>query len=333
MGLFKSLKPMKKVFKVLFMIVCGILLVVTGLLTYVKTALPNVGEAPVLTVKTSPEIIERGRYIANSVAVCMDCHSKRDWSKYAGPMVMGTEGQGGELFSRDFGFPGNFYSKNITPENLSSWTDGELYRVITMGVTKDGEALFPVMPYHNYGQLADSDIHAIIAYLRTLKSIKHEVPQREIDFPMNFIVNTIPHPNTPAPSVPRKATLDYGKYILTAAACGECHTKQDKGKAIPGMEFAGGFEFKLPGDIIIRSSNITPDKNTGIGSWNKGQFIQRFKMYADSSYTTPSIAQGEFNTIMPWMMYSTMTEEDLGALYDYIMTLKPIENRVERMSK
>jgi mono/diheme cytochrome c family protein len=323
---------MKKVFKILLIIVSTVIIVLAGVLTYVKTALPNVGEAPALTVKTSPQIIERGRYIANAVAVCMDCHSKRDWSAYAGPLVSGTEGQGGELFSRDFGFPGNFYSKNITPASLSSWTDGELYRVITMGVDKNGNALFPVMPYHNYGQLADSDVHAVIAYLRTLKPITNEVPQREIDFPMNFIINTIPHKNTPAAAIPQKGTLDYGKYILTTAACGECHTKQEKGKAIPGMEFAGGFEFKMPGNMIVRSSNITPDKNTGIGNWTKDQFVMRFKMYSDTTFKMPPVKPGEFNTVMPWMMYAQMTEEDLEALYDYIMTIKPIENRVERMT-
>lgn len=322
---------MKKALRIILIIVSVVILVVASALTYVKTAMPNVGNAPQLNVKTSAEIVERGRYIANAVAVCMDCHSKRDWTLFAGPLVPGTEGQGGEPFTKDFGFPGNFYSKNITPASLASWSDGELYRVITTGVDKDGNALFPVMPYHNYGQLADSDIHAVIAYLRTLKPIKNEVPPRDIDFPMNFIINTIPKKNTPAPTVPAKGTLDYGRYMVTMAACGDCHTKQEKGQAVPGMEYAGGFEFKMPGNMTIYSSNITPDKKTGLGSWTKAQFVNRFKIYADSSYKNTVVKAGSFNTVMPWLMYSKMTQEDLASIYDYLMTLKPVENKVVKM--
>jgi mono/diheme cytochrome c family protein len=262
----------------------------------------------------------------------MDCHSQRDWSLFAGPMVEGTEGQGGELFSREFGFPGNFYSKNITPYALNNWSDGELYRAITMGVSKDGSALFPVMPYHNYGQMADVDVHAIIAYLRTLKPITSTIPVREIDPPMNFIINTMPHKNTPAAAIPAQGTLEYGQYILTMASCGDCHTQQVKGAPVEGMEYAGGFEFKMPG-YVVRSVNITPDAETGIGNWSKQQFVQRFKMYEDSSYKPHAIKQGEFNTVMPWNMYATMTEEDLGAMYDYLKTLKPVSNKVERYTK
>ena len=53
---------------------------------------------------------------------------------------------GGDVFDQKFGFPGKYYAKNITPEGISRYTDGELFRVITTGVTKEGKALFPVMP-------------------------------------------------------------------------------------------------------------------------------------------------------------------------------------------
>ena len=49
-------------------------------------------------MEVTKERIERGKYLANKVMVCVDCHSKRDWSKYSGPIVPGTEGMGGEVF-------------------------------------------------------------------------------------------------------------------------------------------------------------------------------------------------------------------------------------------
>ena len=79
---------------------------------------------------------------------------------------------------------------------------------------------------------------------------------------------------------------------------------------------------------MARSANITPDVKTGIGSWTEANFIARFKAYADSAYTVPDVQPGEFNTIMPWMMYKNITEEDLAALYAYLRTVPAIENEV-----
>src|SRR5665213_1849553 len=68
----------------------------------------------------------------------------------------------------------------------------EIFMTITTGVDKYGKALFPVMPYHYYGKMDKEDIYDIIAYIRSLPPIENKTPDRSIDFPMNFIVNTIP---------------------------------------------------------------------------------------------------------------------------------------------
>jgi len=322
---------MKKTFRIILYVFGAIILLVAGLLTYIKTALPNVGPAPVIRIKSTPEMIERGQYLANSVNVCMDCHSTRDWSHFAGPADPTTWGKGGEAFTQIFGFPGAYYAKNITRAGIGNWTDGEVYRAITSGVSKDGSALFPVMPHPNYGKMATEDIYAIIAYLRTLKPIENKVPASSSDFPMNFIINTIPKPAAPQ-GIPNKADkVEYGKYLLNAAACSECHTKQEKGQKIAGMEFAGGFEFPI-NTGVVRSSNITADKETGIGDWSEEAFVNRFKMYADSSYTPHKIEGNAFNTIMPWMMYAKMTREDLAAIYAYLQTTTPVSNTVEKFT-
>lgn len=324
---------MKKFWKVTKIALLVIVLSITALLCYVKFALPNVGPAEDIKVEATPERIERGRYLANSVTVCMDCHSTRDWNKFSGPLVPGTLGKGGEEFNQKFGFPGQFFAKNITPAGIGNWTDGEVLRAVTCGVTKDGNAIFPVMPHAAYGRMDKEDVLSIIAYLRTLPAIAHEVPASVPDFPMNFIINTIPKKaefsKRPEPS----DQLAYGAYLFNAAACGDCHTKQDKGQPIAGMELAGGFEFPLFTGGIVRSANITPDPETGIGTWTEQQFVDRFKVFADSSYVPPTIGKGEFNTVMPWMMYAQMTNEDLKAIYAYLKTVKPIKNQVQRFSK
>jgi cytochrome c2 len=311
-------------------ILITILLLILSLATYLKLALPDVGPPENVKVELTPNRIARGRYLANSVSVCMDCHSKRDWTKFSGPLVEGTLGQGGEIFDRKFGFPGLFYSSNLTPEGIGSWTDGELLRAIGSGVNKNGKALFPIMPHANYGKMEKEDLFSIIAYLRTLTPIKNSVPQSEVDFPMNFIINTIPKKAEYSPIQNDENPLAYGAYLFTAAACADCHTKQDKGKPIAGMELAGGFEFPLPTGGVVLSANITSDKETGIGKWTEEAFVKRFKSYADSGYVTGTITKGTFNTVMPWMMYSKMSENDLKAIFQYLQKVKPISNSVEK---
>jgi mono/diheme cytochrome c family protein len=318
---------MRNVFKIISYAVIVVVLLLIIVLTYIKTMLPSVGDSPDLKVEMSMENIERGSYLAHHVMVCMDCHSTRDWSLFAGPPIAGTEGKGGEVFDQTLGFPGKYVSNNITPYHLGNWTDGEIFRAITTGVSKDGRALFPVMPYHNFGQMDQSDIEAIIAYIRTLRPIENETEKSSSDFPINFIINTMPK-KASFKTIPSKTdVIQYGKYMVTASGCADCHTNQVKGKVV-GEPFAGGFEFKFPDGSVLHSANITPDKLTGIGKWTKEEFINRFKFYADSAYTPEIVKSGSFQTLMPWIMYAGMTTEDLSAMYEYIHSLKPVENEV-----
>ncbi len=303
---------------------------IAGILTYVKVALPDVGEAEDIKIEYTMERIERGRYLANSVAVCMDCHSKRDWTKFSGPLTPGTLGQGGERFDQTMGLPGVFHSKNITPFAISRYTDGELFRVITTGVTKEGRAMFPLMPYPYYGRMDREDIYDIIAYIRSIPSIEKEIESSVADFPVNFIINTMPKRASHQTRPPKSDVLAYGAYLTNAGGCAECHTPVKQGVIIPEVIYGGGRDFQFPDGSVLRSSNISPDMASGIGEWSEDLFVSRFKTYADSAYVTPEVKPGEFNSLMPWTMYAQMETDDLKAIYAYLMTVKPISNKVER---
>ena len=321
-----------KIWKIIAAIVAGLVLAVVGLLIYVKAFLPNVGDAPEIKITATPDMIKRGEYLANHVMVCIDCHSPREWNKFAGPLKEGSEGAGGDVFDQNMGFPGTFTAKNITPANLGTWTDGEIFRAITTGVNKDGEAFFPVMPYKNYGKLDEEDIKAVIAYIRTLPAIQNNIEKSKADFPFNFILNTIPSEANLTKRPSPDHVVEYGEYLTTAAACADCHTNQVKGKIVGGL-FGGGMEFKFVNGKILRSPNLTPHPS-GLGSWTKEAFIKRFKQYADSSFVVPHVdmAKGEFQTVMPWIMYGGMTEEDLGAIYEYLRSITPVDNKVEKFT-
>lgn len=322
---------MKKVGKILLGILAVAVVGIIGLLAYVKLAMPGIPVDTTLKVEVTPARLERGRYLAHHVAVCMDCHSGRDMSKFGFPMAPGTLGKGGMALDEQFGFPGSFTPPNITPAALASWTDGELYRAIAEGVSRDGRPLFPVMNHPAYGKMDKEDLYSLIAYVRSLPAIEGTTETPRANFPMNFILHTIPQPASHSPRPDTADRVAYGKYLFVMASCSECHTQIDKGKPIPGLELAGGRELPLPSGIV-RSANITPDNETGLGRWTEAQFVSRFKAYADTAWKPATIQKGDFNTVMPWLYYSHMTEGDLKAIYAYLRTVPAVKNEVEKFT-
>lgn len=314
-----------KIFKFLGIILAIVIFVVLGAGLFINFTQPNVGEAPKIIVSSDSITVERGKYLANHVAVCIDCHSKRDWSLFSGPVVAGTEGSGGEVFDENAGFPGKIYSSNLTPAVFSSWSDGEIYRAITAGVGKDGHALFPLMAYSRFGKMSIEDIQSIIAYLRTLKPVKNSIPKTELDFPVSLLNKLGPKPAEHQVLPDAADSLKYGGYLVNAAGCVDCHSKQDKGKIVEGTAFGGGMEFVQPAGII-RAPNITKHATSGIGNWTREMFIAKFKAFEGN---TMKVEKGELNTPMPWKMYSGMTVQDLSAIYSYLQSLQPIDNQVE----
>ncbi|MBN8835364.1 MAG: cytochrome C [Niastella sp. SCN 39-18] len=318
---------MKKIVSSILIVVVVLILAVAG---YVKFFLPKVDAAPDLKVIATPQRIAHGEYLANHVTVCIDCHSTRNWNKFSGPILKNTLGKGGEYFGKEVGMPGKIYSKNITPYHLKDWTDGEIFRTITTGVNKKGEALFPIMPYPYYGKMDKEDILDIIAYIRSLAPLTSEQPSHELDFPMNFIINTIPKNAQLVTKPPKTDRVKYGGYLVNAAGCAECHTPVKKGQIIPELIFSGGREFQFPYGVTL-SANITSDKETGIGNWSEADFIERFKAYEDANHLN-DVKPSDSNTPMPWYMYAGMDSSDLSAIYHYLQTTKPIGHKVNHFT-
>jgi hypothetical protein len=204
-------------------------------------------------------------------------------------------------------------------------------RTLAGGIGKDGSALFPLMPYLNYRELSREDLYSIIAYIRSLPPIENPIPQRSLHFPLSLIVRSIPSPFTIADAPDTGTTVKRGRYLATAAGCRECHSRQVKGRLVEGMEFAGGQEFMFP-DGTVRSANITPDEQTGIGSWTKELFLAKFNAYVhpDSALMDPKSVG--YNSPMPWTMFAGMTDRDLEAIYAYLSSVPAVKNEVERFT-
>jgi hypothetical protein len=325
---------MRLVFKVLGVLaVCVAVLAACGY-SYLLLAYPKVGAASAVLAEATPERIARGKYLADHVAGCSDCHSQRDWTRYAGPLQPDTYGAGGEIWDESVGFPGRLVARNITPAALGSWTDGEILRAFTEGLSRDGTPLFPLMPYPTYGQyMSRDDALAIVAYLRTIPPRTRQIADRTLHFPLPLLVRTMPATaNSQAARPDPSDRVGYGGYLTNIAGCAECHTPVDGRRApIAGKRLAGGQEFPLPNGLVARSANLTPHA-TGIGGWTEEQFVAKFTAYASGAPHVP-VTPGDFNTPMPWQSYAGMTTADLGAIFAYLQTVTPVAQTVEKIGR
>jgi mono/diheme cytochrome c family protein len=147
------------------------------------------------------------------------------------------------------------------------------------------------------------------------------VPETEVILPVRLAMRFVAQDPQPQPRRAPGDTVALGRYLTTVGSCFECHTERnDKGEPV-GAPFAGGNVFGVPGGGVARSANITPDEETGIGGWSREDFIARFKARTPEALDGVQPGPGEMDTEMPWSSYAGMTEEDLGAIYDYLRTV------------
>jgi mono/diheme cytochrome c family protein len=311
---------LRKILKVLGYFLLFLVVVILGALAVFFIRYPRVEAPPQIHIVSSPEKIAQGEYLAKHVTGCVVCHGTRSPRVYSHSVVPGTEGRGGLFLN----VPGvTIYTPNITPHALSSWSDGEIARAIISGVNKQGNALFPIMPYPYFALLTEDDLTAVIAYIRSLTPIDYDPPRTRLGFPLNLIVRTMPKPA----EIRRDPVTNRGFYLTRISSCIECHTPKDSNhKPLPGMDFAGGEQFENG----VQSANITPDPETGIGKWSKSNFISQFKRFDSAAARNILLAEGTQNTPMPWTAFAGMKEEDLSAIYDYLRTIPPVRHAVQR---
>jgi cytochrome c5 len=107
-----------------------------------------------------------------------------------------------------------------------------------------------------------------------------------------------------------------GEYLAKMGDCLGCHTEPTQG----AKAFAGGYQFPTPFGVIV-SSNITPDKATGIGAWTQAEFIKAVKegVRPNGDYLFP---------VMPYNYYHAVPDEDMAAIYAYMMSVPAVNYQV-----
>ncbi|MBV8070816.1 MAG: cytochrome c [Acidobacteriaceae bacterium] len=109
--------------------------------------------------------------------------------------------------------------------------------------------------------------------------------------------------------------IERGRYVSILGDCSACHTKPG------GRPFAGGIALRTPFGTIL-ASNITPDKETGIGTWTEAEFISAVRDGRGHNGT-------RLYPAMPYTAYTKMSDDDVVALRAYMRTVVPVRNRVD----
>lgn len=253
--------------------------------------------APEITRSTDPAVIERGKHLAAAVAPCTAslCH--------------GGDLAGGKTFK--MGPLATVSGPNISQGGLgAAYTDGELARMLRHGIKKDGRSL-RFMPVQDFAWLPDSDIVAIVSYLRTLPPVdKPNGPmevhllgkvldvrgQVELD-----VARRIDH-DKPDLAPPPAPTAEYGKYLTRL--CRGCHGQGLSGGPLPGA----------PKSMAV-PLNLTPHE-TGLANWTYEDF--------DKVLVTGIRKNGQsLEKVMPVEAFGKMDEAEKKAMWAYLRTLRP----------
>ena len=242
------------------------------------------------------EQLARGEYVAQ-IAGCTTCHGRN--------LAGGTEQRIGDGVAR---------MPNITPDRASgigTWTDAQIISAIRAGVRPGGQPLVPLMPYPYYNRMTDADAAALVAYLRAQPAI-HNVVARSTDLPMKPIAMTQPRGN-----VDRVEDLHaHGEYIASLMHCGACHTPTTGPFA--AQAFAGGTRF---GDVI--AANITPDRDSGIGSWTDTDMIRAVREMKDAQGQPIRAPMASYRDA-----WSHLTDGDAQALVFFLRSVPPVHHDI-----
>jgi mono/diheme cytochrome c family protein len=174
------------------------------------------------------------------------------------------------------------------------------------------------MPFGTYNNMSDDDVKAIVAYLRTVKPVHNEVQPPKYKIPLQPMP---PAKGTAAP--PKTDKVAYGNYLVNAIAhCHECHTPFEGPQPDFANQYGAGGLVIIVNGVGLRTRNITPDKETGIGSWSDAEIKRAI---------TQGIAKDgrKLIPLMPYPYFKNMTAEDLDAIVAYLHTIKPVKKKIE----
>ncbi|WP_380178560.1 c-type cytochrome [Kalamiella sp. sgz302252] len=272
------------------------------------TSADDVADNKILTSQppgaADAEAVARGKYIAIA-GDCVACHTAPE-SKNAFA--------GGYSISTPFG---GIFASNITPDKetgIGNWTERDFYRAVRHGKGKEGENLYPAMPYNAYVKVSDKDMHDLWMYMRSVKPVHYAVPETNLGFPYNIRLammgwNLLFYKNSGfTPDMSRSAEWNRGAYLVEGLEhCGACHT--------PKNMLGGDRDAWLQGSNLSEwhAPDITANSYTGIGGWSEQQIVDYLKLGSNHvAVASGPMAEAVTNSTQH------LTADDLHAIAAYL---------------
>jgi mono/diheme cytochrome c family protein len=226
------------------------------------------------------------------------------------------------------------YSTNITPDRktgIGDWTDEQIITATRLGRRPNGERLIPVHPYTVFNGMAEGDLKALVAFLRSVPAVNRANQPKKITVPLfesvflpTWLAAFAPR-ETPPPAAPTSGVAR-GEYLVRAVGhCGECHTPRTATMATDNSRFLAGNP-KGPEDSAV--PNITPDKATGL-TWSEAEIAEYL---ATGNKPDGDVASGLMGEVIEGTAagYKDLTKDDRLAIARYLKTIPGVRNKVEK---
>jgi mono/diheme cytochrome c family protein len=252
--------------------------------------------------------VAKGRYLS-ILSDCASCHTVPQKNQ---PFA------GGRPIETPFG---KIVAPNITPDmetGIGSWTDDQFDRAVRKGIGRNGERLYPAMPFNAYTKMSREDVLAIRAYLNTVTAVYNSVVANTLPFPFNIrtlmrVWDGLYFKEGEYVADPHKsAEWNRGALLVDGPAhCGACHTPKT---------FLGGDKTAqyLQGSPLQGWSapNITNDARTGLGGWS----VDDVAAYLKTGHNRITAATGPMAEAVD-LSTSRMTDDDVNAIATYLKSL------------
>ena len=264
-------------------------------------------------------LIKQGEYLARA-GDCVACHTAKDGKPFAGGLPMETP-------------IGLIYSTNITPDKsgIGAYSFDDFDKAVRHGIAKNGDTLYPAMPYPSYARVTETDMQALYAYfMKGVKPVEQENKAVDIPWPLSMRWPLAMWRWTFAPAVAdftpvtgQDPVVSRGAYLVEGLGhCGACHTPRAltmQEKALGAGDSSAFLSGSAPLEGWI-AKNLRGDHKDGLGSWNEEQLVQFLKTgRSDRS----AVFGGMSDVIVHSMQY--MSEADLTAIARYLKSLPAVD--------
>lgn len=257
------------------------------------------------------DVISRGEYLAR-VGDCVACHTAPGGREFAGLRSMPTPF-------------GNIYVPNITPDDetgIGTWNADDFYKMMHTGRSKNGDVLYPAMPYANYTKVTREDSDAIYAFLMSVPPVKQPNRPHELRFPFNnrellvgwrtLYFNQGEYKPDPA----QNKEWNRGAYLVQGLGhCSMCHTAVSAlGGSRDQQAFSGGM---IPNQNWYAPS-LTSNREAGLGEWEIQDISDLLQAGASRRATVYGpMAEVTFHSLQ------YLSDPDARAMAVYLKSLPP----------